>query len=146
MSDFRPGPVVRGGSDELECIEDASVLKVEACALPFELPKNFREMDQEEKDEVCKKLAEHNATENERDTAESNPSTILFTKPDGYQEFLTAKKLRLSMMKDEGEPIIVAKESPEMFAQTLGVRSPVSPHPPMPREGGDAEDCETLTI
>ena len=144
MNDCRPGPVIQG--KEMECLPDAPILEVNACAMSFELPKNFKDLSDKEKEEVCKKLAKHNATEKERETAESNPSTILFDKPNGYQEFLAIKKLRLSMRKDEGEPIIVAKETPEMFAQTLDARRPVSSPPPISSEGGSSDDCETLEI
>ena len=130
MNDCRPGPVIQG--KEMECLPDAPVLEVNACAMSFELPKNFKDLSDKEKEEVCKKLAEHNATEKERDTAESNPSKILFTKPDGYQEFMAAKKLRLSTKRDDGEPIIV-KETPEMLLQTLMSR------------GVDLEDAEKIT-
>ena len=144
MSDVRPGPFVQGKG--LEPLPRVPVLKVEACALPFEFPKNFKELNEKEKDEVSRALAEHNVTEKEREIAESNPSTILFKSPDGYREFMAARKLRLSMERDEGEPIIVARETPEMLSQALMAMEPVSAPPPMPSDEGPSEDCETLEI
>ena len=144
MSDVRPGPFVQGKG--LEPLAHVPIMEVKPCALPFELPKNFKDLGEKEKEEVCRALAEHNTTEKEREIAESNPSTILFKSPDGYREFMAARKLRLSKKRDEGEPIVVARETPEMLSQALMAMEPVSAPPPMPSSDGSSEDCETLEI